>query len=147
MPPVPKIKSLQQLSHQGGEPFPSSLVKRSSHNVESGSRLICIPSRSPAKSEFGDEYRKDDYTWARLPQYVQDYLDERGLEAYYVAPDGNCLYRALTFGPQWSKHHAARLGTAAYMNGLSQKDNFLTMALDDEKIAGIREGILSFGIF
>ena len=62
-------------------------------------------------------------------------------------PGWNCLYRALTFGPQWSKHHAARLGTAAYMNGLTQKDNFLTMALDNEKIAGIREGMSSSGIF
>jgi hypothetical protein len=147
MPPIPQTQSLQQLSLQGGEPFPSPLVKRTSHNLEPDSERILVPDSSPAKSDFGDEYHKDEHEWNILPQNVQDTLDQRGLEAYYVAPDGNCLYRALTFGPQWSKHHAARLGTAAYMNGLMQEDNFLTVALDDEKIASVREGILSFGFF
>jgi hypothetical protein len=147
MPPIPQTQSPQQLSLQGGEPFPSPLVKRTSSNIGTDSGRIAVLESSPAHSDFGDEYHKKEDKLRPLPQDVHDMLDQRGLEAYYVAPDGNCLYRALTFGPQWSKHHAARLGTAAYMNGLAQNDNFLTMALDDKKIASVRKGILSSGSF
>ena len=76
-----------------------------------------------------------------LPEKIIDFLAERGLEAYFVPPDGNCLFRALTFGPDWSKHDLARAATAAYIEGLKQNGNDLANVLDDNHVEKIREGV------
>jgi hypothetical protein len=112
--------------------------KRSSG--DDGFPAFPVPHRSPSASVFGDEFHREDYVVARLPSNIQSYLDDRGLEAYFVPPDGNCLFRALTFGPEWSKHDLARAATAAYCGGLKQSDNVLAMLLDDAHVEKIRKG-------
>ena len=100
-----------------------------------------IPHRSPTPSEFGTEYHQEDYCLPQLPEEIVDFLDERGLEAYFVPADGNCLFRALTFGPDWSKHDLARTATAAYIEGLKQNGNDLANVLDDNHVEKIRESM------
>ncbi len=101
-----------------------------------------IPHRSPTPSEFGTEYRQEEFYVPHMPEKIVDFLTERGLEAYFVPPDGNCLFRALTFGPNWSKHDLARAATAAYIEGLKQNGNDLASVLDDNHVEKIRKGII-----
>ena len=103
--------------------------------------LFRIPHRSPTPSEFGTEYHEEDSYLPSLPEKIVEFLDERGLEAYFVPADGNCLFRALTFGPEWSKHDLARAATAAYIEGLKQDGNDLASILDDTHVEKIREGM------
>jgi hypothetical protein len=103
--------------------------------------LFRIPNRSPTPSEFGSEYHQEDSYLPQLPGKIVDFLNERGLEAYFVPADGNCLFRALTFGPDWSKHDLARAATAAYIEGLKQNGNDLASILDDYHVEKIREGM------
>lgn len=100
-----------------------------------------IPHRSPTSSEFGTEYHQEDCCLPQLPEEIVNFLDERGLEAYFVPADGNCLFRAITFGPDWSKHDLARAATAAYIEGLKQNGNDLANILDDNHVEKIREGM------
>jgi hypothetical protein len=137
MPPIPEVPGSQRLPLQREGPVPIPFEPSSAGNFAS-----C---RSPAGSDFGEEYQHETDTWVgSLPPDVHDYLDRNGLEAHYVPADGNCLYRALTFGPQWSKHHAARLATAGYMSGLRQNGNGLANAVDEDGIAYLRRSLLSF---
>lgn len=82
-----------------------------------------VPYSSPTPSEFGDDYHKQDCVVSDLPGNIVKYLDAHGLEAYFVPADGNCLFRALTFGPEWSKHDLARAATALYLDGLFKEKN------------------------
>ena len=87
------------------------------------------------------KYGEDELKVAKLPSHIQSYLDKLGLEAYYVPGDGNCLYRAVTFGPEWSPHQLARQMTAAYLNGIKQVGNDLACTVTDDQVEKIREGI------
>jgi hypothetical protein len=137
MPPIPEAPGSQRLPLQREGPVPIPF--------QPSPPGVFAPRRSPAGSDFGEGYHREDDTWvASLPPEVQDYLDRNGLEAHYVPADGNCLYRSLMFGPQWSKHHAARLATAGYMSGLRQNGNGLANAVDEEAIAYLRRSLLSF---
>lgn len=100
-----------------------------------------VPYKSPSPSEFGYEFHGNGHNLRLLPEEVEEYLDEKGLEAYFVSPDGNCLFRALTYGPEWSKHDLARLAAAAYIFGLKQERNDLSQVFDDEQAEMIRIGI------
>jgi hypothetical protein len=157
MPPVPQSPPSQT---QRLQDLPSNVVKSPKQNLEevpvawksyqitpsaiknwitAYTGAIYVPNRSPSASVFGDEYHVEDSIVAPLPKSIEEYLDERGLEAYFVPADGNCLFRALTFGPGWSKHDLARAATAAYLNGLKQSENDLAGVLDDDHIEKIRK--------
>ena len=107
-------------------------------------RFFNIPHRSPSPSEFGDEFGEEDYILSDLPGEIQRHLDEKGLEAFFVPPDGNCLFRALTFGPEWTKHELARVATSSYISGLKQSGNDLAIYFDDEQVEKIRQGFNEF---
>lgn len=128
--PQPKISEIQVVSPDSaaaGDDFFRSCVR--------------VPFRSPAQSEFGgDEYHAEDSLVPPLPKHVHAYLDQLGLEAYFVPADGNCLYRALTFGPRWDQHRLARAATAAYLRGLKQDKNDLASLITDDQIEEIRSG-------
>lgn len=103
--------------------------------------ILDVPRRSPAASEFGDEYHEEHTLVLDLPKKIVDYLDARNLEAYYVAADGNCLYRALTFGPEWSKHDLARTLTGSYLEGVQKgAGNVLSWTANEDQIKSIRKG-------
>jgi hypothetical protein len=109
------------------------LSKRTWENVP-------VSLRSPTPSEFGPEFHDPDMTRVSvLTPEIYQYLDNRGLEAFAVPNDGNCLYRALTFGPQVSKHDLARKGDAGYLTALQYHSNPLGY-LSAEELDDIRRG-------
>jgi hypothetical protein len=148
MPPIPQTPPSQKQKD-----LPSNVVKSFKRDLEGPepsaiddsnaayTGAIYVPYQSPSASVFGDEYRVEDSIVASLPKNVEEYLNERGLEAYFVPADGNCLFRALTFGPGWSKHDLARVATAAYLSGLKQGENDLAGMLDDDHIEDIRKSV------
>ncbi len=95
--------------------------------------VVPVSLRSPTPSEFGAEFHDPEMTGVRvLTPEIYRYLDDRHLEAFAVPNDGNCLFRALTFGPQISKHDLARKGDAGYLDALKQKSNPLDGLLAEE---------------
>lgn len=100
---------------------------------------VDVPLRSPTPSEFGDEYSQGTSKVELLPPEVYKFLDEKGLEAYAVPGDGNCLYRAATLGPGESKHALARLATATRLGALREDSNPLDFVTDSQ-LNSIREG-------
>src|SRR2546423_11349262 len=95
--------------------------------------VVPVSLRSPTPSEFGAEFHDPDMTGVRvLTPEIYRYLDDRHLEAFAVPNDGNCLFRALTFGPQVSKHDLARKGDAGYLDALKQNSNPLDGLLTEE---------------
>jgi hypothetical protein len=111
-------------------------------NLPVRSQYLCVPHRSPSPSDFGDEYHQEDGLIFALPKNIVDYLDGEDLEAYAVPADGNCLFRALTFGPEWSKHDLARACTGSYIYGLKQEKNVLSGCADYEQVNKIMTGYL-----
>ena len=96
---------------------------------------------SPGPSEFGEEYEQGFGTSASLPKHLIDFLERQELEAYYVPGDGNCFYRAVTFGPEFSKHDLLRLGLAADLGSLKTSRNVLGPALSWDQIQRISESM------
>jgi hypothetical protein len=132
-------------NHFGSEPAQLGLECPTQEVHQSGSSspvvILDVPHRSPAASEFGDEYHEEGTLVVDLPKKIVDYLDARNFEAYYVAADGNCLYRALTFGPEWSKHDLARTLTGSYLEGvLKGAGNVLSWTANEDQIKSIRKG-------
>jgi|SRR5277367_1730740 hypothetical protein len=105
---------------------------------------ILVPYRSPSPSEFGDNGDEKYGLVKELPENILKYLDDHDLEAHYVVADGNCLYRALTYGPEWTKHGLARMGETAYLRGVKQSDNFLAEAVSKGDINEIDTGWLIY---
>lgn len=105
--------------------------------------LVPVSYRSPLPSDLGDNDGKE---WPReLPENILKYLDEHNWEAHYVVADGNCLYRALTYGPEWTKHDLARQGVAAHVGGLKQSNNVLGVLVEDHEVKEIAKGLLIYG--
>lgn len=102
-------------------------------------KYVSIPYRSPTPSEFGEEFTRGSCQVSELPTEVYKFLDERGLDAFAVPTDGNCLYHAITHGPAGSKHDIARKGTAGYITALREDNNVLDY-LDDEQLDEMRTG-------
>ena len=117
-----------------------ALSRRSGETGVGRWETIPVSLRSPTPSEFGAEFHDPEMRQIQvLPDEVYQYLDDRGLEAYGVASDGNCLYRALTFGPQVSKHDLARKGDAGYLTALQHGNNALDY-LNNQQLDEIRMG-------
>jgi len=105
--------------------------------------LVPVSYRSPSPSDFG---ANDGKQWPReLPENILKYLDDHNWEAHYVVADGNCLYRALTYGPEWSKHDLARQGVVAHVAGLKQSNNYLGVLVKDNEVKEIAIGLLIYG--
>lgn len=138
MPPVAKNPAFKSKS-KATDTAPNKDLNEDDYFLTS----VRVPNRSPARSEFGDEYRQEDVLAPFLPKHIQAYLRQNGLEAFLVPADGNCLYRALTFGPEWNRHRMARGATAGYLSGLKQDANILAMLLTDDQVEEIRQGIVT----
>ena len=107
--------------------------------------FVRVPYRSPSASVFGEDDGEEYGIVQEPPRNIQTYLGEHGWEVHYVLADGNCLWRALTYGPHFTKHDLARQADAAYLRGLKQKDNILSTLLSKEEVEEIGTGLLLFG--
>jgi hypothetical protein len=115
------------------EPPLPEVASTTPQSPQRGTRLIKVQFHSPPPSQFGPEYVHEPVDVRELPSKIHRYLDTQNLEAFYVPPDGNCLYRAATFGPEWTKHDLSRLGLAGYLSG-PHPDNELRSFVTDEDI-------------
>jgi hypothetical protein len=83
---------------------------------------ISVPYKSPTPSDFGEPqlgpHGNNVGATKLLPPDILEYLNNRELEAHLVCPDGNCLYRAITYGPKFPSHRVARLAAAGYIDGI-----------------------------
>jgi hypothetical protein len=101
--------------------------------------IVYIPDRSPTSSDFGT-VRRSNLRWEvrKLPTGILDYLEEEKLEAYFVRGDGNCLYHAVTFHPQFTKSLLARNAAAAMIDGTHQNSHILKQMVDGEQLQKIQ---------
>ena len=102
---------------------------------------VAVPQQSPTRSVFEDNGEEWGYA-LELPNDILKYLESRNWEAFYVPPDGNCLYRALTYGPEFTAHGGGRDSTGAYLSGMKQKDNVLAHTVTHEEIKEIQTGLV-----
>jgi hypothetical protein len=101
--------------------------------------LISIPDRSPTSSDFGTVGRSNLWWHVKqLPPGILDYLEEGKLEAYFVKTDGNCLYHAVTFHPEFTKGHLGRSAAAALIDGTHQDYHILRAMVDGEQLQKIQ---------
>ena len=108
-----------------------------SHTGNNIPSYIEIPGKSPTASEFGYEQRKE-WNIEILPNMIQDYMEENKLEAYFVKPDGNCLFRAVSFHPKFNKALLSRQGAAGYIEGGKQTENALFDMVTDDQLRKIQ---------
>jgi len=106
--------------------------------------LVPVPYRSPSPSDLGDNDGEEWGVARELPENILKYLDDHNWEAHYVVADGNCLYRALTYGPEWTRHDLARQGVAAHVAGLKQSNNVLGEFVGDDEVKEIEKGLLIY---
>ena len=107
---------------------------------DTGSNILSyiqISGQSPTISEFGDEH-PNQWNIEILPDAIQNYLEENKLEAYFVKPDGNCLFHAVSFHPKFNKALLTRLGAAGYIEGGKQTENPLFDMVTHDQLRQIR---------
>jgi len=107
-------------------------------NFSSGSPTVSVPQEPPNPN---DDFRHWGIPYKGLPSRIEDVLERDNLEAFWVAGDGNCLYRATAYGPRWRKFDLGRAATAAYLEALQMGPyNSLSGMVDDAQIKKIATG-------
>jgi len=109
--------------------------------------LIPAAYGSPTPSEFGEGFKQGSGTAAPLPKHIVDFLETQDLEAFYVPGDGNCFYRAATFGPRFSKHDVLRLAVAAHLGSAKMPGNVIGSLLDWNQIQKVSESMHPYKCF
>jgi hypothetical protein len=143
MPPLPStFQHIQSLKHASPQlPLIQEVsVYQSGKSIRDLSTSTHISRRPRSVSAFDNGHKEREFVIPRLPPNIQSYLDKKELEAFFVPADGNCLYRAVTFGPEWSPHRLGRGITAAYLDALRQSGNDLAQVVDDAQVEQIRRG-------
>jgi len=103
---------------------------------------IWVSLTSPSPSEFGQEFKSNEFGSCNpLPKHILQFLDKNELKPFYVAADGNCFYRAATFGPNFSKHDLLRVAVARALTGSSSRLNLLGETVSAEQVEDIATGI------
>ena len=103
---------------------------------------IWVSLTSPRPSEFGHEFKSKEFgSCSPLPKHILQFLDKNELKPFYVAADGNCFYRAATFGPNFSKHDLLRVAVARALTGSSSRLNLLGETVSAEQVEDIATGI------
>lgn len=102
---------------------------------------VAVPYKSPSPSVFGNDDSEEYGFAAEPPENIRRYLDDHNWEVHYVVPDGNCLYRALTYGPESTRHGHARDSTGAILDGIKQPGNILGTMVTKDEIEEIRTGL------
>jgi len=134
---IPNELYLEKLEWMQSDFEPVSIQVDLSHTGNNIPSYIEISGQSPTPSEFGDEHRKE-WNIEILPNMIQDYLEENKLEAYFVTPDGNCLFRAVSFHPKFNKALLSRQGAAGYIEGGKQTENALFDMVTDDQLRKIQ---------
>lgn len=102
---------------------------------------VLIPGRSPTPSEFGSEFGADaieqtktHFLVGTLPYHIQEYMHKKSLEAYFVRTDGDCLFSAVTFDPEFKKKDLTRQGMAGFVEGIFHPNHDLSNLVSEGQL-------------